>query len=117
MSRSIPSHQTEQPREPTNKGALAPFYFASQAPLDAAAARSAPVGARRKCRDGRVPEHRAADERQNEAVEAGTYEYAGVEYPRIQFLTAEDVLVCKREFHMPTRVNTKIGTGQQSLAL
>jgi DNA modification methylase len=54
---------------------------------------------------------------QTEAAEAGTYEYAGVQYPRIQFLTAEDVLVGKREFHMPTRVNTKISTGQQSLPL
>lgn len=53
----------------------------------------------------------------SEAAEAGTYEYAGVQYPRIQFLTTEDVLVGKREFHMPTRVNTKISTGQQSLGL
>ena len=53
----------------------------------------------------------------NEAAEAGVYEYAGVRYPRIQFLTTEDVLVGKREFHMPTRVNTKISTGQQSLPL
>lgn len=53
----------------------------------------------------------------SEAAEAGTYEYAGVNYPRIQFLTTEDVLVGKREFHMPTRVGTKISTGQQSLAL
>jgi len=28
----------------------------------------------------------------SEASEAGTYEYAGVQYPRIQFLTTEDVL-------------------------
>ncbi len=53
----------------------------------------------------------------SEAAEAGSYEYRGVHYPRIQFLTAEDVLVGKREFHMPTRVNTKISTGQQSFAL
>lgn len=52
-----------------------------------------------------------------EAAEAGTYEYRGVHYPRIQFLTAQDVLEDKREFHMPTRVNTKISTGQQSFAL
>ena len=52
----------------------------------------------------------------SEAAEAGTYEYMGVQYPRMQFLTTEDVLVDKREFHMPTRVNTKISTGQQSLA-
>jgi hypothetical protein len=37
--------------------------------------------------------------------------------PRIQFLTTEDVLVFKREFHMPTRVIAKISTGQRSLAL
>ena len=52
-----------------------------------------------------------------EAAEAGMYEYGGIQYPRMQFLTADDVLVDKREFHMPTRVNTKISTGQQSMAL
>lgn len=52
-----------------------------------------------------------------EAAEAGMYEYQGVEYPRIQFLTTEQVLAEKREFHMPTRVNTKISTGQQSFTL
>lgn len=51
-----------------------------------------------------------------EAAEAGTYTYQGVEYNRMQFLTTDDVLVDKREFHMPTRVNTKISTGQQSFA-
>lgn len=53
----------------------------------------------------------------SEAAEAGTFEYSGVQYARIQFLTAEDVLVGKKEFHMPTRINTKLSTGQQSLAL
>ena len=53
----------------------------------------------------------------SEAAEAGVYEYGGVRYPRIQFLTTHDVLADKREFHMPTRVNTKISTGQQSFAL
>ncbi len=52
-----------------------------------------------------------------EASDAGTYEYNGVHYPRIQFLTVEDVLVHKREFHMPSRLNAKISTGQQSFAL
>jgi DNA modification methylase len=52
-----------------------------------------------------------------EAAEAGTYEYAGVHYPRIQFLTVGEVLEEKREFHMPARVNTRISTGQQALAL
>lgn len=53
----------------------------------------------------------------SEAAEAGTYEYQGRQYPRIQFLTTADVLASKREFQMPTRVNTKISTGQQSFAL
>lgn len=53
----------------------------------------------------------------SEASEAGTYEYGGVQYPRIQFLTTEDVLVHKNGFHMPTRINTKLTTGQQSLPL
>lgn len=53
----------------------------------------------------------------SEAAEAGTYEYNGVQYPRIQFLTTADVLEDKREFHMPTRVQTRITTGQQSLPL
>lgn len=52
-----------------------------------------------------------------EAAEAGTYSYGGVEYPRIQFLTTADVLEGKRGFHMPTRVGTKITTGQGSLSL
>lgn len=52
-----------------------------------------------------------------EAADAGTYEYNGIHYPRMQFLTVEDVLVHKREFQMPTRVNAKINTGQQSFAL
>lgn len=53
----------------------------------------------------------------SEAAEAGTFQYQGREYPRIQFLTTHDVLADKREFIMPTRVGTKISTGQQSFAL
>lgn len=52
-----------------------------------------------------------------EAAEAGMYEYYGRQYARIQFLTAHDVLEDKREFQMPTPVNTRISTGQHSLAL
>jgi hypothetical protein len=52
-----------------------------------------------------------------EAAEAGTYEYQGVEYPRIQLLTVKEVLEEKREFHTPSRVATKITTGQHNLAL
>lgn len=52
-----------------------------------------------------------------EAAEAGVYEYGGVQYPRLQLLTVTDIIEGKREFHMPTRINTKITTGQQSLPL
>ena len=54
---------------------------------------------------------------QKEAADAGVYEYQGVKYPRIQFLTAADVLEEKRELHSPTRIAAKIATGQQTLAL
>lgn len=52
-----------------------------------------------------------------EAGEAGQFEYQGVSYDRIQLLTIKDILENKREFHTPTRVGTKIMTGQQNLAL
>lgn len=52
-----------------------------------------------------------------EATDAEMFNYNGVSYPRLQMLTAADVLEHKREFHMPTRVNTRISTGQQSLPL
>lgn len=52
-----------------------------------------------------------------EAAAAGVFEYGGIQYPRLQMLTVRDILESKREFHMPTRINTKITTGQQSLPL
>lgn len=52
-----------------------------------------------------------------EAAEAGMYTYNNVQYPRLQILSARDVLEGKREFHVPSRVNTRISTGQQSLPL
>lgn len=53
----------------------------------------------------------------SEAATAGMYTYGGVQYPRLQLLTVSDILVSKREFNMPMRINTKISTGQQSLPL
>lgn len=53
----------------------------------------------------------------DEAAKAGTYEYSGVQYDRIQFLTVEDVLVDKREFHTPTRIGVKGKTGQVNLPM
>ncbi|MFQ8432014.1 DNA methyltransferase [Amaricoccus sp. W119] len=52
-----------------------------------------------------------------EAAEAGMYEYGGNTFQRLQLLTIRDVIEQKREFHMPTRIGTKISTGQQSLPL
>lgn len=51
------------------------------------------------------------------AAKAGQYIYNDVAYDRIQFLTAHDILVDKKEFHTPSRIGSKIVTGQQSLAL
>jgi len=53
----------------------------------------------------------------SEVAEAGYFEYGSNRYPRLQLLTVRDVLEEKREFQIPTRVNTKITTGQQSLPL
>jgi len=50
-----------------------------------------------------------------EAATAGTYDYKGVKYPRIQFLTVEEMVAEKREFHTPTKMGTRIATGQTSL--
>jgi DNA modification methylase len=52
-----------------------------------------------------------------EAAEAGVFEYQGVQYPRVQLLTVREVLEEKREFHTPSRIATKITTGQHNLAL
>lgn len=52
-----------------------------------------------------------------EAADAGMFEYNGTKYPRLQLLTVREILEGKREFAMPTRMNTRITTGQQSLAL
>lgn len=52
-----------------------------------------------------------------EAAAAGMFKYGDRSYPRIQFLSVRDILVNKKEFLTPTRVNTKISTGQQPLAL
>lgn len=52
-----------------------------------------------------------------EAAEAGVYEYSGVIYPRLQLLTVREILEEKRELHTPTKMGSRVATGQQSLAL
>lgn len=51
------------------------------------------------------------------AAKAGQYSYGGIQYDRIQFLTAADILEGKREFHTPTKVAARISTGQAALPL
>jgi len=53
----------------------------------------------------------------SEASEAGIFEYSDIKYDRIQFLTVEDVLVGKKEFHTPTRIGVKGKTGQVNLPI
>jgi DNA modification methylase len=45
------------------------------------------------------------------------YEYGGIKYDRMQFLTVKDILEDKREFHTPTKMVSRISTEQGSLAL
>lgn len=52
-----------------------------------------------------------------EAARAGMYEYGGVSYPRIQLLTIREVVEENREFHTPSRVVSRISTGQAALPL
>jgi len=45
------------------------------------------------------------------------YEYGGVKYDRMQFLTVKDILEDKREFHTPTKMVSRISSAQASLPL
>jgi hypothetical protein len=51
-----------------------------------------------------------------EGTRAGVFEYAGTNYPRMQFLTVRDILEDKRDFHTPTKVGSRAKTGQASFA-
>ena len=50
-------------------------------------------------------------------AQAGQFAYGGAKYDRMQFLTVEDILVGKREFHTPTKMVSRISSAQASLAL
>lgn len=52
-----------------------------------------------------------------EAAEAGQYEYGGRMYDRIQLLTVREILAEGREFQTPTKLRSRISTGQTSLPL
>ncbi len=50
-----------------------------------------------------------------EAASAGMFVYGGVQYPRIQMLTAADILERGMDFKTPTKMGTRV-TGQMTLA-
>ncbi len=52
-----------------------------------------------------------------EAASAGVYEYQGHAYRRIQLLTVREILEGKRQFETPTKVGTRIASGQPALPL
>lgn len=52
-----------------------------------------------------------------EAAQAGMFEYMGVSYERLQFLTVANVLEEKKEFHTPTRIGMKGETGQVNIPI
>lgn len=51
------------------------------------------------------------------AALSGQYEYSGVMYDRMQFLTVAEIIEGKREFRTPTKMGSKIATGQIPLLL
>jgi DNA modification methylase len=53
----------------------------------------------------------------DEAARAGTYDYAGTPYPRMQLLTVREVLEGRREFQTPSKLGTRIATRQGALEL
>ncbi|MBM4132731.1 MAG: site-specific DNA-methyltransferase [Nitrospira sp.] len=52
-----------------------------------------------------------------EAASAGVYEYAGHSYPRLQLLTVKEILEDKKDFASPTKMASKITTGQTPLPI
>lgn len=52
-----------------------------------------------------------------EAADAGVYVYNDVTYPRVQLLTVHDVIEGKRSLNTPTKLGSRIETGQASLPL
>lgn len=52
-----------------------------------------------------------------EAADAGIYEYGGHHYPRLQILSVRQVLEEKRELHTPTKMGSRVSSGQGSLPL
>jgi DNA modification methylase len=53
-----------------------------------------------------------------EAAQAGMYTYSGVDYPRLQILSTQEIIEDERRFMTPTRIAmSKVSSGQKSLPL
>lgn len=52
-----------------------------------------------------------------EAAQAGTWKYKGIEYDKIQLLTVQEILEDKKTFNTPTKVGIKGTTGQLNLKI
>ena len=66
---------------------------------------------------GFISLHEPTKAMREEAARAGTYRYADVEYPRLQLLTIKDIIEDKKEFHTPSKLGSRIATGQAALPL
>lgn len=49
------------------------------------------------------------------AAIAGQYDYSGIMYDRIQFLTVSDIIEGKREFHTPSKMATRLNESRQGV--
>lgn len=61
--------------------------------------------------------HEPTKAMRTEAAEAGMYTYNDVAYPRLQLLSVREILEEKRELVTPSKMGTRISTGQVSLPL
>lgn len=66
---------------------------------------------------GFISMHEPSKAMKEAAAKAGTWEYRGVQYPRVQLLTVEEIVEGKKYFQLPTRVAVKNVTGQGVLPL
>ncbi len=61
--------------------------------------------------------HEPTKAMQSAAAKAGMYRYQGVEYQRVQILSIREILEEKREFKTPSKVGSRISTGQTPLPI
>jgi DNA modification methylase len=66
---------------------------------------------------GFISNKQASKAMQSAAAKAGTWEYKGVEYPRVQLLTVKEIVEDKKRFHTPTKIGVKSKDPQTKLAM